>query len=320
MIKKSVIKKLKLHIAEKQDFDPIVLRQLDSNFEMIDFNNTTNLKEILSIVDIFWFRLAYQINRAVLNQNSNCKILVTPVTGIDHIDETLCKSLGVKIISLRGETEFLKSIRATAEHTIALTLALLRKIVPASNHTKNGLWNRDMFRGHELYEKKIGILGLGRLGSIVAEYFIAFGCSVYYYDIDLLKNHPKCTRVNSLEELCKIVDILSIHIPLNNGTIDIINEGILRSMKPTSILINTSRGAVINGQDLYSALEQKIIAAAALDVMTGEPNNLNQNLIDYAMHHDSLLITPHIGGNTYESFAKTENFMAEKLIAYTSQN
>ena len=266
--------------------------------------------------------MAHKLDSTVLDKSTKCKYLLTPVTGIDHIDEKLCNELGIQIICLRGEVDFLKNVRATAEHTIALTLALLRKIHPAVSDVQSGNWNRDNFRGYELYEKKVGILGYGRLGQIVARYFHAFDCEISYFDIEEKIGDTFCVKLNSIESLFENNDIVSLHIPLNEKTIGIINKDLLQKMKVNSILVNTSRGAIINEIDLIEVLKFKSIKGAALDVLDGEPNIQDSELVKYSKTNSNLIITPHIGGNTYESFAKTEKFLADKLvqIIHQSQN
>ena len=314
--------KLKLYIAERNDFSNEVFQELETRFEIIDFKENISIKEILKQVDIFWFRLAHKLDSTVLDKSTKCKYLLTPVTGIDHIDEKLCNELGIQIICLRGEVDFLKNVRATAEHTIALTLALLRKIHPAVSDVQSGNWNRDNFRGYELYEKKVGILGYGRLGQIVARYFHAFDCEISYFDIEEKIGDTFCVKLNSIESLFENNDIVSLHIPLNEKTIGIINKDLLQQMKVNSILVNTSRGAIINEIDLLEVLKFKSIKGAALDVLDGEPNIQDSELVKYSKTNSNLIITPHIGGNTYESFAKTEKFLADKLvqIIHQSQN
>src|SRR5690606_18326010 len=164
------------YLAETADFSPNVLSLIKEKFEVTNFSKNTPLGKILDNVDIFWFRLGYKIDQKVLSKHSKCKYLVTPVTGIDHIDEEYCNELAIKIICLKGESEFLKSIRATAELTIALNLALIRNLVDAIIDTRNSEWRRDRFRGGELFQKKVGIIGFGRLGRIVAGYYKTFGC------------------------------------------------------------------------------------------------------------------------------------------------
>lgn len=272
------------------------------------------LRAKLQAVDIFWFRLAHRLNADVIDDQTRCKYLVSPVTGIDHIDEKLCAEQGISIVCLRGEKEFLKEVRATAEHTLLLALMLMRNAVPAVNDVETEHWRRDLFRGFELYKKKVGIVGYGRLGKIVADYCHAFGCEVGFVDVEE-KEHPTyIKRFASLETCIQECDIISIHVPYNETTHHLFDHSVFQYFDATKWLINTSRGGIVDDLILLKVLEEKKIAGAALDVLYGEPAIANNPLVDYAKKHRNLIITPHIGGCTYESFAKTELFIAEKLL------
>lgn len=307
--------KPKLFIAESLDFDKDVLELLREHAEVITKDKTEiDLSTLLSENDIFWFRLGYKIDEKVLNQSTRCRILVTPVTGLDHIDEKLCGELGMEIVSLKGESEFLREVRATAEMTLALTLALLRNLIPASNSVLEGEWNRDKFRGQEVYKKNVGIIGIGRLGKITAEYFKALGANVTGYDPreDFPNN---INRADTLKSLLESSDIVLLHLKLDERTSNLLGKEEFMWFKDGSILINTSRGGVLNEEALIGALKSKKLAGAALDVIKGENEIKDENiLIKYAKDNSNLIITPHIGGNTFESFEKTERFIAEKLI------
>lgn len=308
------MKKLKIFLAETSDFNPDVLYLIKDKFNVISFSNETPLRNILNDVDIFWFRLGYKIDNNVLDKNSKCKYLVTPVTGIDHIDENYCKELGVKVICLRGESEFLKTVRATAELTIALNLALIRNLVDAINDTRKGEWRRDSFRGNELFLKKVGIIGFGRLGRIVAGYYKTFGCEVGYYDI-LNIEALEYKKHEDLDALLKESDIVTLHVNYNSQNHQFFGKEHFNLMKRDSIFINTSRGGLVDEKALLDSLKSGQIAGAALDVLASEPEILNNNLIKYSAEHNNLIISPHIGGNTFESFEKTEFFIFEKLIS-----
>lgn len=242
------------------------------------------------------------------------------MTGIDHIDEKLCAALGVKIICLRGETTFLREVRATAEHTIFLAMALMRKAIPAAIDANSGQWRRDLFRGYELYGKRVGIVGYGRLGSIVAEYLHHMGCRIGAYEIKEGKLPDYVTRYTSLEECIVQSDIVSLHVPYNEGTHHLLDEKVLGYFDANTWLINTSRGGIVDEAALLTVLEKQHIAGVATDVLYGEPQIAQHPLIAYAQQHNNLLITPHIGGCTYESFAKTEAFVARKLFQQLQQD
>jgi D-3-phosphoglycerate dehydrogenase len=303
----------KIRIAETENFSEGVISKL-KEIAMVDVIETekTELKKCLEDYDVFWFRLKFKVEETDFPENNRCKYILCPVTGIDHIDLDACEKRGIKVLSLKGEKEFLKKVRATAEHTLALTLVLLRQVPQAIDSVKNFNWQRDLFKGNEIFEKKVGILGVGRLGKIAAQYFRALGAEVYGYDVVEFDDNI-CKKVNSIEELVSMVDILSIHANYEESTHHLINKTLFEKMKPTSVLINTSRGAVVDSDALLEALQSKTIKGAALDVIENE-FDINQNkLIAYASQNYNLIITPHIGGNTWESFSKTEIFMVEKL-------
>ncbi len=306
---------LKLHIAETQDFSLEVIDLLKEHFEVTTGSvKREKLKEKLQEIDIFWFRLAYQIDDDVIDESTRCKYLVTPVTGIDHLDEGLCNRKGINIICLRGEKEFLKEVRATAEHTMLLAMMLMRNAVPAVTDVHQKKWRRDLFRGVELFQKRVGIIGYGRLGEIVAEYFYTFGCEVGFYDAEP-KNHPNyIKRFDSLEKCIKESDIISIHATYNESTHHLFDKAIFQKFNRKKWLINTSRGGIVDDKELLKSLQEGKIAGAALDVLYGEPNIANNALINYSNNHRNLIITPHIGGCTFESFEKTEKFIAQKLL------
>ncbi len=306
---------MKLHIAETEDFSKEVIALLKKHFEVTTGSiEKRNLKQKLQEVDVFWFRLAYQINSEVVDEFTRCKYLVSPVTGIDHLDEQLCERMGIDIICLRGEGEFLKEVRATAEHTMLLAMMLMRNAVPAVIDVHKENWRRDLFRGFELFKKKVGIVGYGRLGKIVAEYFHTFGCEVGFYDVEL-KDHPNyIKKFDSLEVCIETNEIISIHVPYNESTHHLFDKSIFEKFNNKKWLINTSRGGIVEDAVLLKSLQESKIAGAALDVLFGEPNITNNALIDYSNTNRNLIITPHIGGCTFESFEKTEKFIAQKLF------
>jgi D-3-phosphoglycerate dehydrogenase len=303
-------------IAEPEDFSPKAVAILERAGE-VDLHGATReaLKAAFASYDVVWFRLAHRIDAALLGDAPRARILATPVTGLDHIDLEACASRGVKVVSLKGHVDFLRRVRATAELTVALALALMRKIPAASASVQSGEWNRDLFRGTELFERTVGIVGVGRLGRIVAGYFRALGMEVLGHDPREDFPHDAATRIDRLEDLLARADVVSIHVAYDRTTRHLIGERELSRMKPSAIVVNTARGGVVDDRALLRALEEKRIAGAALDVLDGEPDiGGDHPLVAYARTHDELLITPHIGGNTRESFEKTEIFLAERVV------
>ena len=277
-------------------------------------------KSLIKLVpgfDVLIVRLRNYIDKEIIDQAVNLKAIVTATTGLNHIDVEYANQKNIKVISLKGEYEFLKTVSATSEHTIGLILSLLRYIPDASNSVKKNIWDRNLFKGNEISGKMFGILGYGRIGTKVAKYAKAFGAKVIVYDIKKIASKQKDIVIaETIDELLQNSDILSIHIPFNKSTANLIDKSKIDKMKKTSIIINTSRGEINNEVDLLSALELSQISGAALDVLANEhisPIKQSHPLIEYAKTHKNLIITPHIGGATYESMHKTEVFMAKKL-------
>ena len=269
--------------------------------------------------DVLIVRLAHQIDRPVLDAGRRLKAIVTATTGLDHIDVEYARSKGIAVLSLRGESNFLRSVSASAEYTWALVLALLRRIPQAFASVQAGNWNRDAFRGHELDGKCLGIIGLGRIGRKVARYGSAFGMKVFAYDPYADKWMEGVERLPNLAGLLSCSDVLSLHLPLNDETAGMIGADELALLPNDAVLVNTSRGELIDEAALVAALENGHLAGAAVDVVAHErqPEKRQQSpLLTYARTHHNLLITPHIAGATHESMAKTEVLMARKLAAF----
>lgn len=310
----------KILITESDNFSKDALKILQSNFTT-DFGNYDRNEIIQKIPDfnVLWVRLKNKIDKETINAGMNLSVIVSPTTGLNHIDITECSKKNIHILSLKGEYDFLKDIRATAELTICLMLSLLRNIISASQSTISNSWNRDIFRGNEIYGKTIGIIGFGRLGKIVAKYLHAFDANILVYDPKINENSlENYICPSTLEYLLINSDIVTIHVDLTQQSYKFFDEKLFSLMKPDSILINTSRGELIDENELLKNLQAGHLKAAALDVLNNE-NNLdfnNNEIINYSKTNKNLLITPHIGGCTFESMFKTELFMAKKLCSF----
>jgi D-3-phosphoglycerate dehydrogenase len=308
-------------IGEPDGFSERAMRNLETHAEVISRRVVQDeLSSIFNNCDVFIFRLGFRIRQKDLKQEQRCKIIATPVTGLDHIDLEACRENGIHIISLKGEHDFLSDVRATAEHTFALLLTLIRNVLPAGDQIKQKKYDRDALRGHELFDKIIGIIGFGRLGKIVAGYAKAFGMHVLIYEkvSDKLSLDPQYKNVE-LKEFLNSSDYVSLHVDANVENNNLVNTEFLSSMKKTAYLINTSRGSLIDESALVHALKTNVIAGAALDVVQNEHDpDFESELFRYHREHSNLLITPHIGGATFESFEKTENFIVEKIIEHLS--
>ncbi len=272
------------------------------------------LEQAIGAAAVLWVRLRHYIDEALLRRAPDLEIIATPTTGLTHIDTAAVARRGIRLVSLRGETEFLRDVRATAEHTLGLILALLRHIPAAAAHTAAGGWDRDRFQGTEIYGKTAGVAGYGRLGRIVARYLLAFGARVLAADPYGGDVEPGVERVE-LEELLRESDIVSLHVSLCDETREFFGRREFARMKPGSIFINTARGELVDETALADAVRSGRLAGAALDVVSGEhPGEARRGQAVAALAAlPNVLITPHIGGCTVESMEKTEIFLAGQV-------
>lgn len=197
---------------------------------------------------------------------------------------------------------------------------LMRQISVSFDDVKNYHWDREKFRGRVLANKTFGVVGVGRLGRMMVRYGKAFGMKVIACD-PYVKEFG-CEKVD-FDELVSKSDIVSIHVHLNKETENMFNKDVFEKMKDSAYLINTSRGKIVNEDDVLGALENKKIAGYSTDVLSDELNFnngfSNHPLVEYAKNNSNLIIAPHIGGMAYEAREATDIFIAEKIQRHLTQ-
>ncbi len=280
------------------------------------------LNELIKEFDVLIIRLGHRVDRELINRGKRLKVIVSATTGLNHIDVDFARKCGIEILCLKGERAFLDTLTATAELTWALLLALYRKIPGAHMHVVAGGWDRDLFRGNQLSGKTLGVVGFGRLGSIVARYGHAFQMNVLAHDPNVTEA-PEWVELLDMAALLNKSDVVSLHVNLSESTEGFFGKPCFNLMKQGAVLINTSRGELIDEPAMLAALQSGKLAGAALDVICGEVGRdemwpMNSPLLEYALKHENLILAPHIGGATLESMEATEIFMAKKLAQFFS--
>ena len=285
----------------------------DIDYQEAEYNL---LLENICEYDAYYASASVRVDSKVLESAKRLKVIATPSTGIDHIDVDFATKKGITILGLAKEFELLDTFSATAELAWCLLLALIRHLPEAFEVTKKGDWARQRFAGRQLLGKTLGILGYGRLGRMMAEMAKGFRMKVIACDIREI-SEPGIKQVD-FDTLLIESDVLSVHIHLTKKTNKLLSRSALAKMKQGIIIINTSRGAIIDEAALLDALASGRVAGAGLDVINGEwDENLYEHpLIQYAREHNNLIITPHIGGSTVESIVGAREFMARKLADY----
>jgi len=308
---------LSILVAESDRFSPraeAILGNL-GRLQMSDLDRAGLLREV-GHAQVLWVRLRNRIDEELIALAPKLKFIVSATTGLNHIDLDHATRRGIRVLSLRGEVDFLRQVRATAEHTLALTLALLRNIPQASEHVRAGGWNRDLFWGHELQGKTVGIVGYGRLGRMVGDYLSTLGARLLAADpaVGSEQTAPGVDLM-PLEKLLPEADVVTLHVNLHQATTGFFGHRQFAGMKTGAWFVNTARGELVDEQALLDAIDNRHLAGAAVDVLDHESSEgMESNpLVRYARSHSNLLITPHIGGCTFESADKTEVFLAEKL-------
>jgi D-3-phosphoglycerate dehydrogenase len=235
------------------------------------------------------------VDRAVIDAAPNLQVVGRIGVGLDNLDLRALSERGVVVCYPPEENAV-----SVSEHVFALLLAFARRIPAADRTVREGSWRRSEFIGFELAGRTMGILGLGRIGFRVAVRARAFGMRVIAYDPYLVAQHPAVTETGtelaSLDAVLEQADVITCHLPLTDETREMINTERLSRMKPTALIINTSRGAVIDEDALYLALRDGVIAGACLDVRSSEPPGPSP------LHElGNVVLTPHIASWTEES-------------------
>ncbi len=243
------------------------------------------------------------LGRENLKNFNKLKFICTASTGTVHIDKEFCREKEIEIISLTEERSVINKIPSTAEHAFALMLSAIRNIPESITSVRNGNWDYEPFIGRQIKDLTIGVIGYGRLGTFFANYCDAFGSQVIVYDPYKDVNHPRICQCKSLDELTIKSDVVSLHVHVTKETTQMINHSFLKNCKTSLILINTSRGEIINEEDLLLFLKNNKSSKYATDVLSSEINGTANNLIKKYSNNNpnQAIITPHIGGMTKEA-------------------
>ncbi len=297
--------------------------QLDM-LTLTEYREIWDYKELGNVKDIkYWIPnpgQTFTIDKKVLKQFQSLEIIITPSTGTNHINLEECKNEKVLVKGLLDNIKTLSSIRASSEFTFLMILNGLRRIDLAIDEVKNHRWrqNEDLMRGNELIGKKVGIIGLGRNGTNVAKWCISFDAIVSYYD-PYINNHDY-TKVEDLSLLFESSDIIVICCTLDKSTYHLIEKNLLSRTKKNALIVNSSRGELINEDDLADILNSRQDIKVSLDVLSNEvtASQFSSSLMKFIMN-GRIIVTPHVAGATYESQNKAAMGAFEMLKEYIDE-
>ncbi|MDQ1668657.1 MAG: D-3-phosphoglycerate dehydrogenase / 2-oxoglutarate reductase, partial [Actinomycetota bacterium] len=275
-----------------EELSPATIEALGPDFEVrhCDGADRSALLPAVADVDAILVRSATKVDAEVFAAARRLKVVARAGVGLDNVDVRAATQAGVMVVNAPQS-----NIVSAAELAIGLLLAAARNIAPASSALKAGEWKRSKYSGVELYEKTAGIVGLGRIGALVAQRLSAFGMQVIAFDpyVAAGRAAQMGVRLVSLEELLRSSDVISVHLPKTPETVGLISDDQLATVKPSLILVNAARGGIVDEHALYLALKEGRVAAAGIDVFATEPCT-DSPLFEF----ESVVATPHLGAST----------------------
>ena len=301
---------------------PLITEQLSEKGFVLEEDFSSSYEQVLEKIHLYEgiiIRSRIPLDAHFLEKAKNLKFIARVGAGMENIDIAKAQELGIKLInSPEGNKD------AVAEHVIGTLLVLMNRLFISSNEVKKGIWLREENRGEEILGKTFGIIGYGNMGKAVAKRLSGFGCKTIFYDIKPNLSDEFATQV-SLQELQENADILSLHTPLTEDTLYMIDEEFISKMKKNFYFINTARGKNLKTSALVNALKSGKIKGACLDVLEYEKTSF-ENLetknedLEYLLNSEKTIITPHIAGWTHESKIKLAQVIVDKILAFTARN
>lgn len=291
-------------------------RVMPNGFSLIDVDPDSKPEQSLCRFDgVIDASMRFRFSDDFFLTAPSLKIISTATTGSDHIDRNAAQRAGVVVVTLKEHPEILRELTPAAELTWTLLMALARNLTGAVDHTRQGLWSRELFPGVMLKGKVLGLVGCGRIGSWIARYGTAFGMEVIGYDPYQEKKIIGLESVSKLD-VARRSDFISIHVHLNEETTNLIDRKFLQAMKSSAFLVNTSRGALVDENELLRLIKQKKIAGYGSDVLSSEPVIDSDPMITFSKDNPSVVITPHCGGNSPDAVRLVCSHAAEEVVRF----
>ncbi|MFW6080874.1 MAG: hydroxyacid dehydrogenase, partial [Desulfosalsimonas sp.] len=275
--------------------------------------STEELKSVIAPYHALVIRSSTQVTAELLDAAENLRVVGRAGIGLDNVDTAAATRRGVVVMNTPGG-----NVVTTAEHTLALMLSLTRKIPQGTASLKKGRWEKKKLMGREICDKTIGVIGFGKIGSVVADRARGLKMRVMVYDPvvqpdNIEKQGFECVDI---ERLYAESDYITVHVPKNKNTTALINKEAISRMKDGVMIINCARGGIVDEDDLYEGLASGKVAGAALDVFSEEPPPADHPL----MKLDNVVVTPHLGASTFEAQTNVAVAVANQIIEYLKNN
>lgn len=281
-----------------EELSPATIDALGPDFEIrhADGANRDELLPALADVDAVLIRSATKMNAEAIASAKNLKVIARAGVGLDNVDVPAATQAGVMVVNAPTS-----NITSAAELAVGLLLSTARNIAPANQALKGGAWKRSKYGGVELLDKKVGVVGFGRIGQLVAERLKGFGMEILAYDpyVSAQRAGQLGARLVTLDELLAQSDFITVHLPKSPETLGLIGKEALTKVKPTVRIINAARGGIVDEEALAEALREGRVAGAGIDVFATEPTTESP-----LFEHESVVVTPHLGASTDEAQEK----------------
>jgi D-3-phosphoglycerate dehydrogenase len=281
-----------------EELSPATVDALGPDFDIryCDGTDRTELLRAVADADALLVRSATKVDAEVLAAAERLRVVARAGVGLDNVDVRAATQSGVMVVNAPTS-----NIVSAAELAVALLLAAARHVVPANEALRRGEWRRSKYSGVELYEKTVGIVGLGRIGVLVAQRLSSFGMRVIAYDpyVQAGRAAQMGVRLVGLDDLLAESDFITVHLPKTPETIGLIGDEQLHKVKPQVVVVNAARGGIVDETALHEALVERRVAAAGLDVYATEPNTDSPL---FAL--PNVVATPHLGASTSEAQEK----------------
>lgn len=301
---------MKVLVSDNLDKTGIRRIEVEEGIE-VDVNtglSPEDLKQIIGNYEALIIRSATKVTDEILQQAKRLKVIGRAGIGLDNVDIPAATKRGIVVMNTPGG-----NIVTTAEHTIAMMMALTRNIPQGTISLKAGRWDKKKLQGREIFNKTLGIIGYGKIGSIVADLARGLKMNVIIYDPYITAEQIEKAGFESitLDELYRRSDYITVHVPKLKSTTGLLNKKAFEKMKEGVMVINCARGGIIDENDLYDAIVSEKVAGAALDVFKTEPPGRFP-----LFELDKVIGTPHLGASTYEAQTNVSMEVADQIIAY----
>lgn len=290
-----------------EELSPATIDALGPDFEIrhCDGANRDELLAALADVDAVLVRSATKMDEEAISAAKNLKVIARAGVGLDNVDVPAATQAGVMVVNAPTS-----NITSAAELAVGLLLSTARNIAPANQALKAGAWKRSKYGGVELLDKKVGVVGFGRIGQLVAERLKGFGMEILAYDpyVSAQRAGQLGAQLVTLDELLEQSDFITVHLPKTPETVGLIGKEALAKVKPTVRVINAARGGIVDEEALAEALAEGRVAGAGIDVFAKEPTTESP-----LFEHESVVVTPHLGASTEEAQEKAGVAVAKSV-------